>query len=73
MTSQLLEKLTIRNVLAVTFTGIFGWVVYNVTTTTQTTTEDNTIIMLILGALITNIGTIIIFYFRKAQSKESKV
>lgn len=70
MTSQLLEKLTIRNILAIVFSGIFGWVVYTVSTNPK---EENVVLMLILGALITNVGTIIIFYFRKAQSKESKV
>lgn len=69
---SILEKLTIRNLLAISFTGIFAWVVYSVSTTPPTTPAgDNTVLMLILGALITNIGTIIIFYFRKAQKKES--
>jgi len=67
---EISEKLTIRNLLAVAFTGIFAYVVYTVTTSDI---EENTVLMLILGALITNIGTIIIFYFRKAQAKETKV
>jgi len=70
LTNPILEKLTIRNILAVAFTGIFAWVVYTVSTNPK---EENVVLMLILGALITNVGTIIIFYFRKAQSKESKV
>jgi len=67
---EISEKLTIRNLLAVSFVGIFAYVVYTVTTNPL---EENNILMLILGALITNVGTIVIFYFRKAQSKESKV
>ena len=67
---EIVEKLTIRNLLAVGFLSIFGYVVYVVTTNPL---EENTVLMLILGALITNIGTIVIFYFRKAQSKESKI
>jgi len=67
---EISEKLTIRNLLAVSFVGIFGYVVYTVTTNPL---EENNILMLILGALITNVGTIVIFYFRKAQAKETKV
>ena len=68
---EISEKLTIRNLLAVGFLGIFAYVVYSVTT--SKIPEENTVLMLILGALITNVGTIVIFYFRKAQAKESKV
>jgi len=68
---EITEKLTIRNLLAVGFLGIFAYVVYSVTT--SKIAEENTVLMLVLGALITNIGTIVIFYFRKAQAKESKV
>ena len=66
---EVAEKLTIRNLLAVGFLGIFAYVIYIVTTDPP---EENNVLMLILGALITNIGTIVIFYFRKAQAKESK-
>jgi len=68
---EISEKLTIRNLLAVGFLGIFAYVVYSVTSSKLP--EENTVLMLILGALITNVGTIVIFYFRKAQAKESKV
>ena len=66
---KILDKFKARIILAIVMTGIFGYVVHAVITTPAL--KDNPILMLVLGGLINTITLINIFYFRKAQSKES--
>lgn len=70
MTNQVLDKLTTRSILALSMTIYLGGVLFYVLT--RPITSDNSLILLVLGILSTNFTTIIIFYFRKAQSKETK-
>jgi len=66
---RILEKIKARIILALIMTGIFGYVVYQVVT--DPAIKDNPILLLILGGLINTITLIYVFYFRKAQAKES--
>lgn len=62
------KKLTTRSLLAVLVTSVFSGVVFAIV---LKTIPENYNTGIILGALISNLTTIIIFYFRKAQAKES--
>jgi hypothetical protein len=64
-----MKKLTTRSTLAILICSVFSGVVFLVS---FTVIPENYNTGIILGALISNVTTIIIFYFRKAQSKESE-
>ena len=66
---KILDKLKARIILALLMSGIFSYVVYAVINTPSL--KDNPVLMLVLGGLLNVITMIYIFYFRKAQSKES--
>ena len=69
LTEKILDKLKARVILAIVMTGIFGYVIYAVINTP--TLKDNPVLMLVLGGLMNTITVIYIFYFRKAQKKET--
>jgi positive regulator of sigma E activity len=64
----LIEKLTTRSLLATSMTAYLGFVICYVLTNPV---SENPVVMLVLGMLSTNFAIIVVFYFRKAQSKES--
>jgi len=68
-TEMILDKLKGRMILAVIMTGVFSYVIYAVVNTP--TLKDNPVLMLVLGGLLNTITLIYVFYFRKAQKKES--
>lgn len=65
-----IKKLTTRSLLAILVTCVFSGVVFSIMIKTIPENYNSGII---LGALISNLTTIIIFYFRKAQAKESTI
>lgn len=71
---EILKKLTTRNILATSVVGTFLWAIhYGVThiDATSKALESSSLLSALVGVFTTVVTLILVFYFRKAQDKES--
>lgn len=76
--SEILKKLTVRNTIALSITGVVIGTAYRLITEPErlvvTVQENKELVIggsIIFGAILAKWADIIQFYFRKPQSKES--
>ena len=71
--NELLKKLTTRNYIAVLLTTLLGYAVYKGLNDPELVDValDNPLITFIMGTFTASVTTVVYFYFRKSQEKES--
>lgn len=71
---ELLKKLTTRNFIAVSLTSTLIYAIYKSLNSPELVQValDNPMVTFIIGTFTSGVTTILYFYFRKPQSKETK-
>lgn len=71
---DILDKLTVRNFLALSTIGVFLWgIVYGIQNidTVAKALESSSLLSAFVGSFLTIVPIVYYFYFRKPQKKES--